>query len=85
MLQFMCGALTMACFTAGMFFLRFYRDSGDRLFAMFSGAFTLLALHWAILGCMSVGDEHRPLTYMIRLLAFGLILLGVVDKNRRAR
>ena len=83
MLQFMWGATTMASLVACVFFLRFYRDSHDRLFALFGAAFLVLAVHWALLGVVPMESEHRPLAYLVRLFAFGLIFLGIVDKNRR--
>ena len=36
------GALAMACWVAGLFFLRFWRLSRDRLFVFFVLAFWLL-------------------------------------------
>lgn len=67
---------------AGVFFLRFWRDSADRLFAFFGAAFCLLSLSWALLGLISPSDETRPYIYAIRLLAFLLIIAGMIDKNR---
>lgn len=68
---------------AGLFFFRFWRDGGDRLFAFFGAAFCLLSLSWALLGLVNPTDETRPYVYAIRLLAFLLIIVGVIDKNRR--
>ncbi|MBI2189207.1 MAG: hypothetical protein HYU37_19080 [Acidobacteria bacterium] len=67
---------------AGLFFFRFWRDSGDRLFAFFGAAFCLMALSWALLGLINPTDETRPYIYAIRLVAFLLIIVGMLDKNR---
>jgi uncharacterized membrane protein len=67
---------------AGLFFFRFWRDSGDRLFAFFGAAFCLLSLSWALLALFSPTDETRPYVYAIRLLAFLLIIVAMIDKNR---
>lgn len=67
---------------ASLFFFRFWRDSGDRLFAFFGAAFGLLALSWTLLGLLSPTDEARPYVYAIRLVAFLLIIVAVIDKNR---
>ena len=67
---------------AGLFFFRFWRDSGDRLFAFFGAAFSLLALCWALLGLFSPTEETRPYIYAIRLFAFLLMIVGMIDKNR---
>lgn len=72
-------------FVAGLLFFRFWRESHERLFGFFSGAFHLLALSWTLLGLLSPTEETRPYIYAIRLLAFGLIIVGVIDKNRKAQ
>jgi hypothetical protein len=76
------GALAMACWVAGLFFLRFWRLSRDRLFVFFVLAFWLLALNWLGLGLLS-GPETRHQVTWLRLIAFSLIIVGIVDKNRR--
>ena len=44
MQEFLIGATAMACWVAMRFFLRFWRETCDRLFLMFSAAFLLLGL-----------------------------------------
>jgi type II secretory pathway component PulM len=82
-LQFMWGALAMANATAALFFLRFFRDTRDRLFALFGGGFLALAINYAVLALVQPSREERHYVYLIRLVAFLLILFGVIDKNRR--
>lgn len=82
--EFILGLIVMGCLIAGLFFLRFWRKTRDRLFAVFALAFWLLALNWALLA-FTAQDEVRPALYAIRLLAFVLILVGIIDKNRAAR
>ena len=45
----MLGALVMACFVAGLFFLRFWRKTRDRLFMIFAIAFWLMGVNWLAL------------------------------------
>lgn len=85
MLTFLWGALAMANVTAGMFFVRFFRDTRDRLFALFGGAFFAFALNYVILAAIQPSREERHYAYFIRLVAFALIIAGVLDKNRRSR
>jgi 4-hydroxybenzoate polyprenyltransferase len=85
MLPFFWGAIAATSFVAAIFFLRFWRDSRDRLFALFSAGFVALTLNYAALAVVRPDDESRHLVYIVRLLAFGLILAGVIDKNTRAR
>lgn len=78
--DFLRGATAMGHAIAGLFFLRFYTRTGDRLFIMFCASFFLLA---AIrLGTIIVADptEHRYL-HWVRFLAYLLILVAIVDKN----
>lgn len=84
--QFMWGAIVMACATAGTFFLRFWRKTGDRLFAIFALAFWILGVHWFVLAWTNQNQQELQLgLYAIRLLAFLLILYAIVDKNRASR
>lgn len=83
-LAFLQGISATGAFVGGLFFLRFWRESHDRLFAFFGAAFWLLALSWALLGLFSPTEETRPYIYAIRLVAFLLLIGGIVDKNRQA-
>lgn len=75
--QLLSGMLVMGYAVAGLFFLRFWRDSRDRLFAYFATAFFLLSLQ-RILFALTSGAP----VYILRLLAFILILWAIVEKNR---
>lgn len=85
MLPFVWGAIAATSLVAAVFFLRFWRESRDRLFAMFSGGFLAFTINYVALAVVRPDDETRHLVYIVRLLAFGLILAGVIDKNTRAR
>jgi hypothetical protein len=78
------GALAITCWVAGLFFLKFWRVSRDRFFLFFLLAFWVLSLNWIVLIIEQPILESRQDAYVIRLLAFVLIIIGVVDKNRRA-
>jgi hypothetical protein len=80
---FILGMLVMASAVAGTFFLRFWRRTRDRLFAIFAVAFWLMGLNWLLLAVYA-SDEINSAVYAIRLLAFVLILLAILDKNRAA-
>ena len=81
-IAFLQGITASGAWVAGLFFFRFWRESGDRLFGYFGAAFWLLSLSWALLGLFSPTEETRPYIYAIRLLAFLLIIAGIVNKNR---
>jgi hypothetical protein len=81
--NFMMGAIAMASCVAALFFLRFWRDTGDRLFLIFAASFFLLAATRLGLAMSSVTQESNTHWYWVRLVAFVLILVAIVDKNRR--
>jgi hypothetical protein len=82
-LPFLHGLIAMGLWVAGLFFLRFWRDTRDRLFAILAAAFWTLATNFIALGLLQPDDETRHYAYVVRLAAFLLIIGGVVDKNRR--
>ena len=82
-LDFLNGAVVMASFAIGLFFLRFWRASRDRLFAIFALAFWVLTLNWLLLAFVGPEFEARTWLYILRLAAFLLIITGIVDKNRK--
>ena len=75
----------MGCWVVGLFFLHFWRVSRDRFFLFFLGAFWLFSVNWIYVGLMPPRLESRHLVYLVRLAAFVLIIIGIVDKNRRSR
>jgi hypothetical protein len=77
------GVSAMGAWASGLFFLRFWYESGERLFGFFGVAFWLLGASFALLGAINPTAETRPYVYALRLLAFVLIILATVDKNRR--
>lgn len=76
------GAMVMAYFTAGLFFLRFWKDTRDRLFGIFAAAFWLLAFQRAALTITESPGSEQIFLYVVRLAAFLLILWAIIDKNR---
>ncbi len=82
MSQFLTGASATVSLFIGIFFLRFWRTSRDRLFLIFALGFWTLSLHWVLLGLADVANESRHYFYLLRLVAFALIITGVIDKNR---
>lgn len=79
--QFLLGAIVICCAVAGVFFLRFYTQTRDRLLLIFGIAFWVLGLNWLALA-FTQADEVRTWLYVVRLLAFSFILFGIIDKNR---
>jgi hypothetical protein len=82
LIDFLSGAVTLGFIVAGLFFLRFWRKTGDALFIAFALAFWLLGLAQALLALTDVPLEERSWLYLIRLAAFVLILFAIARKNR---
>lgn len=82
---FCSGAFTVASGAVALFFFRFWRKSHDRLFAILGLAFALLALERSVLTTVPTVYESRHWIYLARLVAFTLIIVGVMDKNRPTR
>lgn len=76
------GVVVSLCLIASLFFWRFWKETKDRLFAFFAGAFDLLGLNYLLLAINPRTSEVRPYFYLIRLLAFLLIIIAIIDKNR---
>jgi hypothetical protein len=81
-IEFIAGASTVASAVIALFFLRFWRTTGDRLFAIFSAAFAIFAVNRVLLTVLDETNEARTYVYLVRLAAFLLILIAIVDKNR---
>ena len=79
---FLPGAITMGFAVCGLFFLRFWKTTRDSLFLGFAFAFFLLAIGQAALSFSLVPVEERSPIYLLRLLAFVIILLSIWRKNR---
>ena len=84
LIDFLSGAVTFGFLVAGLFFLRFWKRTGDGLFVAFALAFWLLGLTQALLAFTDIPVEERSWLFLLRLAAFSLILISIWRKNRRA-
>lgn len=81
-LDFLAGAIVAGYSVAGLFFLKFWRQTGDSLFLALAGAFWLLGLGSALSRFSGLPVEDRSHFYLIRLAAYSLILIAVWHRNR---
>ena len=84
-MTFLAGVIAMGYFTAGVFFLRFWRRTRDGLFLAFAAAFGLMALTTALVTVLEVPREEQSVIFLLRLAAFLLIIAAVLAKNFKAR
>lgn len=80
--DFLSGAVAFGFLVVGLFFLRFWSRTRDALFFWFALAFWLLGLGQTVLALSDIPVEERSSVYLIRLLAFSLILFAIFRKNR---
>ena len=81
MILMFIGAIAMGCLVAGLFFLRSWKSTGDRLFFFFALSFFVEGLNRFALGMSGNPDEADSSFYVIRFLSFLLIVIGIADKN----
>ena len=82
---FLSGAVMALFLVAAVFFTRFWTRTKDRLFGVFALSFALLAFErWALLFA-GLNDETKTWVYLIRFVAFAVLVVGIVDKNRASK
>ena len=82
MTAFLSGMTAAGWLVATLFFLRFWVRTRDPLFVAFAAAYFLLALNQALLVLSDIPREEQSWLYLLRLAAFALIILAIVNKNR---
>ena len=85
MIDFLSGAVTFSYVVAAIYFVHFWRRSSEFLFLVFAMAFGLLALNQAALFVLGAANEVSSYAYLLRVLAFGVILAAIVAKNVSSR
>lgn len=83
--DFLSGAVALGFAACALFFLRFWKRTREELFLAFSVAFLLLGMGQTILALANIPTEERGSIYLLRLVAFLLILLAIYRKNRSFR
>lgn len=78
------GMLVAGYLVIGVFFLRFWYEGRDRLFAYFATAFFLLALQRGLLSFLGERESVSLYLYGTRAVAFLIILYAIIDKNRKS-
>lgn len=76
------GMLVMAYVVIALFFVRFYLRTKDRLHGIFAVSFGILSLQRLILSVAGAWSENSVGLYGLRLIAFVLLIVAIVDKNR---
>ena len=78
---FLLGVIATASFVAGLFFLRFWKATRDRLFLAFAAFFFIEAINRIVLSGLQRPNEGSPWIYLIRLVALVILLFAILQKN----
>jgi hypothetical protein len=81
MATFLSGMITAGFIVAAVFFLRFWRRTGDLLFAAFGVSFVLFAISQSASVSFDFLHDDKTTVYVLRLFGFGLLLAAIARKN----
>jgi hypothetical protein len=76
------GVIVSASLAASAFFLKFWRQTHDKLFLGFSAAFAIESVNRLAFLFLDHQYEGNTLIYTVRLFSYLLILAAIVNKNR---
>ena len=82
---FLSGMATMGFLVGSLFFMRFWRRTGDRLFLAFGAAFLLFAVNQTLVALSAYAREDQSLFYLLRFAGFALLVGAIVGKNISGR
>jgi uncharacterized membrane protein HdeD (DUF308 family) len=78
---FLLGVIAAFSAIAGVFFVRFWRETRDSFFLAFAVFFFIEAGNRTALLFLSHPNEGSPWIYLIRLVALLIILAAILHKN----
>ncbi len=78
---FLLGTVVTACAVIGVQFVQAWKRTHESLFLSFAIAFWLFGVNWGVLAVLPL-EEGYPAVYLLRLLGFGIIIVGIIAKNR---
>ena len=81
--EFLVGVIATASVTAGVFFLKFWKDTRDSFFLAFAASFIIEGLNRVTVLFLPRPNEGNPWIYVVRLVTFLLILFAILRKNYR--
>ena len=82
---FLVGIILAASLVASIFFLKFWRATRDQLFLAFAVALALEGLTRVYTLVTADTYEGTPAIYVLRLVAYLIILAAIFRKNRRSQ
>jgi hypothetical protein len=82
--EMLIGAIASLCFVIGLFFLRYWKTSGDRFFLYFAISFLIESVNRVSLCVFFDLKEASPIYYLIRLIAYSFIIFAIIQKNKKS-
>lgn len=83
--NFLGGAIVFGYWVIALFFLKFWRRTRDPLFRAFSLAFFVLGAGRIAEAIVRHSQVDSPEVYIFRLIAFGTLIWGIIQKNLAAK
>lgn len=80
--SFFAGMTTMGFLVISLLFIRYWRQGRDSIFGWFAIAFALFAVDQALPAFFLTAREEDSWIFVLRLLAFTVIIFAIVRKNR---
>lgn len=81
MATFLSGMITAGYLIAALFFFRFWKRTGDSLFATFGLSFVLFAISQSLSVSFDFLHDDKTVVFILRLFGFGLLLVAIARKN----
>jgi hypothetical protein len=81
MATFLSGMITAGFVVAAIFFFRFWRRTGDALFATFGISFLLFAVAQTSSVSFDFLHDDKTGVFVLRLIGFVLLLAAIARKN----
>jgi uncharacterized membrane protein HdeD (DUF308 family) len=78
---FLLGVIGTASLAAALFFLKFWKQTHDRLFLAFATFFAIEAINRVVLLRVEHSNEGSPWIYLFRLLCLLVLLAAILEKN----
>jgi hypothetical protein len=82
---FMEGAITTAALAVAVFFLRYWKQTADRLFMAFAVAFAFFGASSIALYLAAGHPDGQVWVYALRAATFAALIVAVLDKNLNPR
>lgn len=85
MTSFLSGMITAGFLVAALFFFRFWRRTGDSLFATFGISFLLFAISQSVSVSFDFLHDDKTVVFVMRLAGFALLLVAIARKNLKPK